>query len=310
MKPETYKNIKEELEKLKQDIGTLEKSIKSRKKSSIKESINITFWSLYRLYEKTTNKTAKEAIEYFKGTLSEYKHKIEEERNKGKEVSVKEIYRVWSEFYDEMANILTYLEGKISKDFIGKVKGQEILDLGCGTGRYTIPLARKGSKITAVDFSEEMLKNAKKKAKQENLDIEFSVQDITKYKPRKKFDKIISMLVFDHIKDLNKIVNILDKASKPGTEVIISNSNPEFVRKGFDPKKGKAKGLLIEGYKTDQYYHPLSEYVELFKQKDFYLTKFENIIFEKKYQHMKKFKGSLWAKDLTLGVVMKFNKMS
>ena len=49
-----------------------------------------------------------------------------------------------------------------------------------------------------------MLNKAKKKANKQRLKIEFKKADITEYKPKKKFDIIMSMLVLDHIKNLKK----------------------------------------------------------------------------------------------------------
>ncbi|MDD5290088.1 MAG: class I SAM-dependent methyltransferase [Patescibacteria group bacterium] len=65
----------------------------------------------------------------------------------------------------------------ISKYF--KNKGS-ILDLGCGTGRTSIPLFKQGYKITAVDLVPEMINSAKRIAKEKNLDIDYKVGDATK----------------------------------------------------------------------------------------------------------------------------------
>ncbi|MBQ1188434.1 MAG: methyltransferase domain-containing protein [Peptococcaceae bacterium] len=42
--------------------------------------------------------------------------------------------------------------------------GKRLLDLGCGTGSISIPLAQKGYQVTGVDLSEEMLAVAREKA--------------------------------------------------------------------------------------------------------------------------------------------------
>ncbi len=53
-------------------------------------------------------------------------------------------------------------------DYAKKCKG-EVLELGCGTGRVLIPIAKEGIKIAGLDASEEMLNVARKKI--EKLDI-------------------------------------------------------------------------------------------------------------------------------------------
>lgn len=57
--------------------------------------------------------------------------------------------------------------------------GKRLLDLGCGTGNITIPLAQKGYQITAVDRSAEMLAQAQAKSAALGLSIDWRQQDMT-----------------------------------------------------------------------------------------------------------------------------------
>ena len=56
-------------------------------------------------------------------------------------------------------------------------KSLHILDVGCGTGRHTIELTKRGYSVTGIDLSESQLKMAKEKAEQENLTINFLRHD-------------------------------------------------------------------------------------------------------------------------------------
>ncbi len=81
--------------------------------------------------------------------------------------------------YSEMAGhgLWNSEEYFISKYF--KNKGR-VLDLGCGTGRTTIPFVQKGYEIIAVDIVPEMIKNAKKIAEEKHMVIDYRVGDATK----------------------------------------------------------------------------------------------------------------------------------
>ncbi|MFA5781871.1 MAG: class I SAM-dependent methyltransferase [Bacteroidales bacterium] len=74
-----------------------------------------------------------------------------------------------------------------------KKLGGEVLELGCGTGRVCIYLARNGIKVTAVDYSSNMIARLKEKVKRlgavRNLDI--LEDDLTTVKLNKKFNLII-----------------------------------------------------------------------------------------------------------------------
>ena len=67
---------------------------------------------------------------------------------------------------------------------------KEILDLGCGTGRFTMALAKRGYRIQGLDVSDEMLKVAKANAKKRNLKINFIRTDIRNFKLKRKANVI------------------------------------------------------------------------------------------------------------------------
>lgn len=91
-----------------------------------------------------------------------------------------------------------------SINFKSFVKGQNILDAGCGHGRYSFALASLGSKrITAVDYEKSLINLAKKKFKKKNLT--FLNQDVLNLRFKSnKFDRIFCNGVLHHTGNLNK----------------------------------------------------------------------------------------------------------
>ncbi len=70
-----------------------------------------------------------------------------------------------------------------------------ILDIGCGTGNHSIPLARRGYQVTGVDLSENMLTHAREKAKSSNApaSLAFVQGDARTVDVNKKFDAVLMM---------------------------------------------------------------------------------------------------------------------
>ncbi|MFA5164012.1 MAG: class I SAM-dependent methyltransferase [Candidatus Omnitrophota bacterium] len=56
-------------------------------------------------------------------------------------------------------------------------KSVKILDIGCGTGRHAIELAKRGYQVTGIDLSESQLKRAREKAKEQGVKIDFRKHD-------------------------------------------------------------------------------------------------------------------------------------
>jgi|SRR5579872_6854236 len=73
-------------------------------------------------------------------------------------------YDEWASLYDAEPTPATEAERDIFIRFVSPKKTDVILEIGCGTGRLTIPVSKKCSKITGIDFSEKMLAIAKKKS--------------------------------------------------------------------------------------------------------------------------------------------------
>ncbi len=72
------------------------------------------------------------------------------------------------------------LDQRIVRDLLDLKKGELIADLGCGTGRALVPLVRDGARGLAVDLSEHMLGEVRRKADFEDLPIECVLANLVK----------------------------------------------------------------------------------------------------------------------------------
>jgi 2-polyprenyl-3-methyl-5-hydroxy-6-metoxy-1,4-benzoquinol methylase len=102
-------------------------------------------------------------------------------------------YEELFENYAETYETEVYTKGTIGEiDFIEKEikhdKSKKILDIGCGTGRHSIELAKRGYNVTGIDLSECMLEMAKQKAKDAKVKVEFIKADARYLKFEKEFD--------------------------------------------------------------------------------------------------------------------------
>lgn len=109
------------------------------------------------------------------------------------------IYDLLAPFYDAINAEVDY--GSWA-DFIEKIIEREykngrpelVLDLGSGTGKMTLELARRGYDMTGVDYSPEMLGIARDEAEKEKLDILWLCQDITEFELYGTVDVTVSCL--------------------------------------------------------------------------------------------------------------------
>ncbi|MGI6112727.1 MAG: class I SAM-dependent DNA methyltransferase [Mahellales bacterium] len=87
-----------------------------------------------------------------------------------------------------------------------------ILELGCGTGNITIPLAQRGYSLVGVDISGDMLAVAKDKAIQKGLDILLIQQDILDLNIPMMFDCLLSTCdCINYILDIQALAKLLKK---------------------------------------------------------------------------------------------------
>ena len=158
--------------------------------------------------------------------------------------TVRDRYDRWALVYDHDANPLPALEEPHVRRALGDVRGCHVLDLGCGTGRHTAWLAQAGARVTAVDFSEKMLEQARCKVPGE--DVRFFVHDLHEPLPIEaaSFDAVVSGLVLEHLRDLDGFFGEVHRVLRPRSRAVVSAMHPAmFLRDSrarfTDPDSGE-----------------------------------------------------------------------
>ncbi len=103
-----------------------------------------------------------------------------------------ELFDNYAKTYDQESFTLgtlgevEFLEKELNYD-----RTQRILDIGCGTGRHAIELAKRGYKVTGVDLSESQLQRAREKAQEAGVSVEFLQHNACTIPFRQEFDCVI-----------------------------------------------------------------------------------------------------------------------
>jgi len=121
-----------------------------------------------------------------------------------------------------------FIESEIAYD-----KNLKILDIGCGTGRHSIELTKRGYHVTGIDFSDSQLRRAREKAAEQQLIIDFQKHDARRLPFSNEFDLAIMLCegAFPLMETDEMNFQILQNAAnslKPGGKLIFTTLNGLF----------------------------------------------------------------------------------
>lgn len=165
-------------------------------------------------------------------------------------------YKVGDLIYD--ANIYDGLNTFLSdlqfyKKWLPKNKDAQILELCCGTGRLTLPIAQDGYNICGVDYTPSMLEQAKLKASEAGVDINFIEADIRTLNLQEKFDFIfIPFNSIHHLyrnEDLFNALKVVQTHLKDGGMFLLDCFNPniQYIVEGEKEQKVMAQYSTKDG---------------------------------------------------------------
>lgn len=165
-------------------------------------------------------------------------------RRRGSSFSIRGGYDRWALVYDHDANPLLALEEPFVREAVGDVRGMTVLDLGCGTGRHALWLAAAGAVVTAIDFSDRMLAEARRKPGA--AAVHFLAHDLHDPLPfaAGRFDLVVSGLVLEHLSDLEGFFGEARRVLRAGGRAVMSAMHPAMFLRGTqarftDPASGE-----------------------------------------------------------------------
>jgi malonyl-CoA O-methyltransferase len=168
-------------------------------------------------------------------------------------------YDRWAPIYNHDANPLQALEEPRVRELVGDPAGREVLDLGCGTGRHSLWLAAAGARVTAIDFSEGMLAEARRKPGADA--VRFLVHDLDQPLPfpDAAFDLEVSGLVLEHLRDVPGFFREVRRVLRPGGRAVVSTMHPAMMLRGTEARfTDPATGEVV---RPGSLPHQLSDFV-------------------------------------------------
>lgn len=156
-------------------------------------------------------------------------------------------YNLLANYYSQREKYWDSFEKGRVLSLLGNVKNKKILDVGAGTGRLAIRLAKLGAEVTALDISEIMLNNLKLKIKNFKLNIAIGDAENLPFDDE-SFDIVIATFLIVHLKDTKRFFEETHRVLKPGGLFLLTNINQKNPPE-IETKQGKIK---IESY----YHHP------------------------------------------------------
>ena len=174
--------------------------------------------------------------------------------------AIRDGYDRWSAVYDHDGNPLVALEEPVMYRAFGDVRGLDVVELGCGTGRHTTWLAQSGASVMAIDFSEGMLAEARRKLGPATT-ARLIAHDLQTPLPfdDASFDLAVSGLVLEHLRDLTSVFREARRVLRRDGRAVISAMHPAMMLRGAQARfTDPTTGSVVQ---PGSFPHQISDFV-------------------------------------------------
>ena len=126
---------------------------------------------------------------------------------------------------------IEYIKEKISNHFnkSQSLRGLKILDIGCGGGLISEPMANLGADVTGIDASEKNIKVAKIHAQKNNIKINYINKSPEQLTETEKFDVILNLEIVEHVDNLNLYIKSCNQLLKKNGLMFTATLNKTFI---------------------------------------------------------------------------------
>lgn len=165
------------------------------------------------------------------------------------ELAPREAYRLWAENYPPYAhNLLMQVEERALCELMPDVRGRHVLDLACGTGRYARILRERGARVTALDFSYEMLARSENNFARAQADLDaLPLRDACA-------DLVVCGLAVGHVKDLERALAEMKRVLVPHGALVYSDFHAA-TRKWKRTFRAENQTYAVKHYARDEQEH-------------------------------------------------------
>lgn len=171
---------------------------------------------------------------------------------------IADAYDQWSSNYDTVVNRTRDLDEQALQQMLNLPHYENVLELGCGTGKNSLWLASRAKSLVGFDLSDGMLEQARKKVREPH--VQYISGDLNRPLPFEKesFQLVTCNLVLEHIEHLEPLFKNICSVLSPGGQFFMSELHPAKQYLGSKARFEKNGETIVLSCFT----HHLTDYLD------------------------------------------------